>query len=91
MTVILPPISNEMEASNTIRPPAEPPEVTDASTLGGWVWVVLFGLVMTLSVLANLVLVISVLQMKKKKTKPGLSTTYSPFSGEPSGLWPANF
>lgn len=56
-----------MEASNTIRPPAEPPEVTDASTLGGWVWVVLFGLVMTLSVLANLVLVISVLQMKKKR------------------------
>lgn len=56
-----------MEATNTLRPPPEPPEVTDASTLGGWVWVVLFGLVMTLSVLANLVLVISVLQMKKKR------------------------
>lgn len=67
VTVILPPISNEMEASNTLRPPPEPPEVTDASTLGGWVWVVLFGLVMTLSILANLVLVISVLQMKKKR------------------------
>ena len=45
----------------------QPPEVTDASTLGGWVWVVLFGLVMTLSVMANLVLVVSVLQMKKKR------------------------
>jgi len=56
-----------MEASNTLRPPPEPPEVTDASTLGGWVWVVLFGLVMTLSILANMVLVISVLQMKKKR------------------------
>jgi len=56
-----------MEASSTLRPPPEPPEVTDASTLGGWVWVVLFGLVMTLSILANLVLVISVLQMKKKR------------------------
>jgi len=56
-----------MEASSTLRPPAEPPEVTDASTLGGWVWVVLFGLVMTLSVMANLVLVVSVLQMKKKR------------------------
>ena len=28
---------------------------------------------------------------EEKKTKPGLSTTYCAFPGEPSGLWPANF
>lgn len=68
VTVILPPISDEMEASTPPpRPPEDPPEVQDASTLGGWVWVVLFGLVMTLSILANLALVTSVLQSKKKQ------------------------
>ena len=49
-----------------VQPPgmAEPPEVTD--TLGGWVWVVLFGLIMVISVMANLMMCASVLSQPKK-------------------------
>ena len=59
MTLILPP--DEMEAPRNLkpRPPEPPPEVTDTSTLGGWVWVILFGMVMTLSIASNLTLLIS--------------------------------
>ena len=59
-----------MEEEEPDNPPlhspgvAAPPEVAD--TLGGWVWVVLFGLIMTLSVVANLMLCASVLGLPKK-------------------------
>ena len=36
-----------------LPPPGEPPEVADASKLGGWIWIVLFGLVMSFSIIAN--------------------------------------
>lgn len=51
-----------------IPPPADPPpEVSDASTLGGWIWVVLFGVVMAASVAANGYLCVCVCQSKKKQ------------------------
>jgi len=51
-----------------IPPPADPPpEVSDASTLGGWIWVVLFGVVMAASVIANGYLIVCVCQSKKKQ------------------------
>lgn len=55
-----------MEATslNSPEPPGEPPEVTQ--TLGGWIWVVLFGLVMAFSVIANVMLCCVVLPNKKK-------------------------
>lgn len=71
MAAILPPqpISNEMEeALKTPKPPEEPPEVTDSSTLGGWVWIALFGLLMLLSLLANVAFIFSVSQSKKKQS-----------------------
>ena len=72
-TTILPllgivlPSSMEDEVEQ-IPPPADPPpEVSDASTLGGWIWVVLFGVVMAASVIANGYLIVCVCQSKKKQ------------------------
>lgn len=45
-------------------PPGEPPEVSE--TLGGWVWVVLFGMVMAFSIMANVMLCCLVLPNKRK-------------------------
>ena len=58
LTTILPLIgivlpSNMGDEVEPLPPPGEPPEVADASKLGGWIWVVLFGLVMSFSIIAN--------------------------------------
>lgn len=50
-----------------LPPPGDPPEVADASTLGGWIWVVLFGLAMAFSVIANGYLCFCVCQSQKKQ------------------------
>ena len=50
----------------TLPPPGDPPEVIDASNLGGWIWVVLFGTVMVFSVITNGYLCLCVCQSKKK-------------------------
>ena len=58
-------MGDEVEPS---PPPADPPpEVSDASTLGGWIWVVLFGVVMASSVIANGYLCVCVCQSTKKQ------------------------
>jgi hypothetical protein len=58
-----------MEEVREAQPPdpAGPsPEVADTSTIGGWVWIVLFGTVMAMAVLANLVLAWTVIANRKK-------------------------
>ena len=42
------------------------PEVEDTAGLGGWVWIVLFGSVMTMSVLANVLMTFCVVFNRKK-------------------------
>jgi hypothetical protein len=42
------------------------PEVEDTAGLGGWVWIVLFGSVMSLSIVANLLMISCVLFNRKK-------------------------
>jgi hypothetical protein len=42
------------------------PEVEDTAGLGGWVWIVLFGSVMTMSVLANVLMTFCVIFNRKK-------------------------
>jgi len=49
--IVLP--SNMGDEVEPLPPPGEPPEVADASKLGGWIWIVLFGLVMSFSIIAN--------------------------------------
>ena len=68
VTLVLPHSMEEEEPDiPRVHPPgvAAPPEVAD--TLGGWVWVVLFGLIMVISVIANLMLCASVLSHQKKR------------------------
>lgn len=55
------------------QPPQQPPDsggglasVSDTTSVGGWVWIVLFGSVMALSFLANLLLAFTVVKNKKK-------------------------
>ena len=50
----------------TLPPPGDPPEVAESSHLGGWIWVVLFGMVMVFSIMANGYLCLCVCQSKKK-------------------------
>lgn len=64
--IVLP--SSMEDEVEPIPPPADPPpEVSDASTLGGWIWVVLFGVVMAASVIANGYLCVCVCQSRKKQ------------------------
>ena len=42
------------------------PEVEDTAGLGGWVWIVLFGSVMTMSILANILMTFCVILNRKK-------------------------
>ena len=48
----------------------EQPSVEETSSVGGWVWIVMFGFVMSLSLAANLVLTLGVASNRRTRGEP---------------------
>ena len=48
----------------------EQPSVEETSSVGGWVWIVMFGFVMSLSLAANLVLTLGVASNRRTRSEP---------------------
>ena len=46
------------------------PSVEETSSVGGWVWIVMFGFVMSLSLAANLVLTLGVASNRRTRSEP---------------------